>query len=219
MAMDRSVNNMSVALFGGTFNPIHNGHLRIAVELAEQLDVESLRMIPCALPPHREALTVSAEQRLQMLKAAIENQPRLVADEIELQRQGPSYTIDTLRQVRAEITSDTPLYLCLGMDVLASLDSWHQWQQLTDYCHLVISARPDHNMPQQGALAEWVSQRRCDDLQQLKSSSAGKLYFCETSMLAISSTQIRDKVSRGDAIDYLTPAAVVNYIQQNYLYE
>jgi len=139
MAMDRSVNNMSVALFGGTFNPIHNGHLRIAVELAEQLDVESLRMIPCALPPHREALTVSAEQRLQMLKAAIENQPRLVADEIELQRQGPSYTIDTLRQVRAEITSDTPLYLCLGMDVLATIDSWHQWQQLTDYCHLVIS--------------------------------------------------------------------------------
>ena len=219
MAMGRSVNNMSVALFGGTFNPVHHGHLRIAIELAELLEVNALRMIPCALPPHREALAVSAQQRMSMLQAAISKHPRLVADDIELRRDGPSYTIDTLRQIRAEIGSQMPLYLCLGIDVLNSLDSWHQWQQLTDYCHLIISARPEYRLPEHSALAEWINQHRCGNLEQLKQTSAGKLYVCGTSLLAISSTDIRDRISRGDAIDFLTPAAVVNYIQQHHLYE
>lgn len=219
MAMGRSVNNMSVALFGGTFNPVHHGHLRIAIELAELLEVDTLRMIPCALPPHREALTVSAEQRMCMLQAAIGGHPKLTADNIELRRDGPSYTIDTLRQIRAQIGSQVPLHLCLGIDVLNTLDSWHHWQQLTDYCHLIISARPDYHLPEHGVLAEWINQHRCDNLEQLKQTSAGKLYVCDTSLLAISSTDIRDRISRGNAIDFLTPTAVVNYIQQHHLYE
>ena len=112
---------MSVALFGGTFNPVHIGHLRIAVEFAELLEVDSLRMIPCSLPPHRETLTVSADQRMAMLKAALSDYPQLVADDLELQRGGPTYTIDTLRQIRQQIGSDMPLYLCVGVDVLATL--------------------------------------------------------------------------------------------------
>jgi nicotinate-nucleotide adenylyltransferase len=189
MATDRFVNNMSVALFGGTFNPIHLGHLQIAVELAELLDVDSMRMIPCSLPPHREALSVSAEQRMAMLQIAVADYPQLVADDIELQRGG------------------------------ATLDSWREWQQLTDYCHLVVSARPNYVLPASGVLADWINRHRCDDLPQLKQCSAGKLYFCDTTRLAISSTQIRDKIKHGDGIDFLTPAAVVNYIHQYDLYE
>lgn len=219
MATDRFVNNMSVALFGGTFNPIHLGHLRIAVELAELLDVDSMRMIPCSLPPHREALSVSAEQRMAMLQIAVADYPQLVADDIELQRGGATYTIDTLRQVRQQIGEDVPLYLCIGIDVLITLDSWREWQQLTDYCHLVVSARPNYVLPASGVLADWINRHRCDDLPQLKHCSAGKLYFCDTTRLAISSTQIRDKIKHGDGIDFLTPAAVVNYIHQYDLYE
>ena len=210
---------MSVALFGGTFNPVHIGHLRIAIELAELLQVDSLRMVPCALPPHRQSPSVSAEHRLSMLRAGIANHNKLVADDIELRREGPSYTIDTLRAVRQQIGPDRPLYLCIGLDVLATLDTWRDWQQLTDFCHLIISSRPGCQLPTTGALAEWVKKHRCDDLQQLKLLSTGKLHLCDLTMLAVSSTSIRDKVKRGEAIDYLTPAAVVNYIQQHHLYD
>lgn len=219
MAPDRFANNMSVAIFGGTFNPVHNGHLRIATELAELLQVDSLRMIPCALPVHRETPSASPQQRLEMLKLGIGDQPQLVADDIELRRDGPSYTIDTLREIRAQIGDSTPLYLCIGMDVLSWLDSWQDWQLLTDYCHLVVSSRPDYKVPQSGPLAEWIRLRLCDDLQELKQSSAGKLHFCNLTMLAISSTVIRNKISVAEKIDYLTPAAVVNCIQQQHLYE
>ena len=219
MATGRFVNNMSVAIFGGTFNPVHNGHLRIAIELAELLEVDSLRMIPCALPAHREAPSASPEQRLQMLTLGIGEQPQLIADDIELCRDGPSYTIDTLRLIRQQIGDSTPLYLCVGMDVLSSLDSWQNWQQLTDYCHLLVSSRPGYRVPQSGPLAEWIKERLCDDLPALKQSSAGRLHLCNLTMLAISSTAIRNKISAGAKIDYLTPAAVVNYIQQQHLYE
>ncbi len=219
MVMGRFVNNMSVAIFGGTFNPVHNGHLRIAIELAELLEVESLRMIPCALPAHRDAPSASPEQRLEMLKRGIGEQSQLVADDIELRRDGPSYTIDTLRAIRAQIGDSTALYLCIGMDVLASLDSWRDWQKLTDYCHIVVSSRPGYQLPESGTLAEWISARLCDDLQTLKQSSAGKLHLCTLTMLAISSTAIRHKISVGEKVDYLTPAAVVNCIQQQHLYE
>jgi nicotinate-nucleotide adenylyltransferase len=210
---------MSVAIFGGTFNPVHNGHLRIAIELAELLEVDSLRMIPCALPAHREAPSASPEQRLKMLKLGIGEQPQLLADDIELRRDGPSYTIDTLRAIRAQIGDSTALYLCVGMDVVASLDSWRDWQKLTDFCHLIVSSRPGYQVPESGPLAEWVKARLCDDLPTLKKSSAGKLHLCNLTMLGISSTAIRHKISTGEKIDYLTPTAVVNCIQQQHLYE
>ena len=177
---------MSVALFGGTFNPVHIGHLRIAIELAELLQVDSLRMVPCALPPHRQSPSVSAEHRLSMLRAGIANHNKLVADDIELRREGPSYTIDTLRAVRQQIGPDRPLYLCIGLDVLATLDTWRDWQQLTGFCHLIISSRPGCQLPTTGALAEWVKKHRCDDLQQLKLLSTGKLHLCDLTMLAVS---------------------------------
>ena len=217
--MARFASSMSVAIFGGTFDPVHNGHLRIAIELAELLEVDSLRMIPCALPPHRDTPSVTPEQRLELLKLGIGDHSALVADDIELRRDGPSYTIETVRAIRQQIGDETPLFLCLGVDVLASLDSWHQWQQLTHYCHLIVSSRPGYQLPEKGALAEWIDERLCEDLNRLKQSSAGRLHLCDLTMLAISSTAIRKKISAGEKIDYLTPAAVVNSIQQQNLYE
>ncbi|MGB1244656.1 MAG: nicotinate-nucleotide adenylyltransferase, partial [Porticoccaceae bacterium] len=143
MATGRSVNNMAVALFGGTFNPVHTGHLRIATELAEMLQVSCMRMLPCAFPPHRGAPQASALQRLAMLRAALAHQSLLVADDLELQRAEPSYSIDTLIQVRQQIGPDQPLFFCIGMDALAKLDSWQRWQELLDHCHIVVSSRPD----------------------------------------------------------------------------
>tara|TARA_B110000046_G_C13021191_1_gene411313 strand:+ start:1263 stop:1895 length:633 start_codon:yes stop_codon:yes gene_type:complete len=210
---------MSIALFGGTFNPVHFGHLRIATELAELLQVDSIRMMPCAFPPHRSEPEVSGEQRLQMLQLAIGEETILHADGIELQRPAPSYSVDTVRLIREQIDGQTPLFLCIGMDALNGLDSWHDWQRIKDYCHIVVSSRPGFTIPHRGHLADWINLHRCDDLTTLRQSAQGNIYFCELTMLAISSTGIRNKVSNDDNISYLTPKSVVNYIQQHHLYE
>ncbi|MGB1807884.1 MAG: nicotinate-nucleotide adenylyltransferase [Porticoccaceae bacterium] len=210
---------MAVALFGGTFNPVHTGHLRIATELAEMLQVSCMRMLPCAFPPHRGAPQASALQRLAMLRAALAHQSLLVADDLELQRAEPSYSIDTLIQVRQQIGPDQPLFFCIGMDALAKLDSWQRWQELLDHCHIVVSSRPDCGRPESGLLADWIDSHLCEDLDMLQRSSAGSIHFCELTMLDLSSTEIRRKVAEGKNIQFMTPDAVVDYIQQHHLYE
>jgi nicotinate-nucleotide adenylyltransferase len=217
--MDRSVSNTSVALFGGTFNPVHFGHLKIAEEMADLLQVSQMRLLPCGLPPHRAKPDVTAKQRLAMLNLALGDQSLLIADDLELNRAGPSYTIDTLKQVRQEIGQSVPLFLCLGMDVLSSLNTWHCWQELLDYCHIAVSPRPGWPVPSQGEIKSWVSRHRSDDIAQIKNMANGCIYFCDLMMLELSSTAIRDTIKRGENISSMTPHEVVDYIKTNHLYE
>lgn len=217
--MGRSDNNMAVALFGGTFNPVHVGHLRIATELAELLQVDHLRLLPCAFPPHRGEPQASAQQRLAMLAAATANQSILVADDMELQRAAPSYSIDTLALVRQQIGDTKPLFFCIGMDALIKINTWHCWQELLLHCHIVVSSRPNTERPESGPVADWIAQHRCDDLDTLQQRPAGNLYFCDLTMLDISSTGIREKIAQGKSINFMTPDTVVEYIQQHHLYE
>ncbi|MGB0458570.1 MAG: nicotinate-nucleotide adenylyltransferase [Porticoccaceae bacterium] len=217
--MGRSASNMSVALFGGTFNPIHFGHLNLANSLADYLHIQSVRMIPCAIPPHREAPSVSPEQRLAMLNLAIADNPTLVADDLELKRACTSYSIDTVEIVRQEIGAQTPLFFCIGMDVLLAIDNWHRWTELLDYCHIVVCLRPNYKMPNEGALATWIERYLCDDLTQIKKQSHGCIHLCKIPPLDISSTAIRDSIKYAKNIDHMTPEPVVNYIKQHSLYE
>ena len=120
--MARFVNSGPIALFGGSFNPVHFGHLRIATELAELLQVESIRMMPCALAP--ELGVAEASQRLEMIQLAINDQVMVQADDIELQMPAPTYSVDTVRLVREQMGAETPLFLCIGMDALNGLDKW-----------------------------------------------------------------------------------------------
>jgi len=210
---------MSVALFGGTFNPVHFGHLNLANTLGKKLQVQSMRMIPCAIPPHRETPSVSAEQRLTMLELATANQPLLRADNLELQRDTLSYSIDTVKRVRQEIGETSPLYLCLGIDALLSLNTWHQWTKLLDYCHIVACSRPRYLVPNSGALADWITNNQCDDLSKLKNQSHGCLHLCKIPLLDVSSTAIRNNVKCGERIDHMTSNLVVDYIKKHSLYE
>jgi nicotinate-nucleotide adenylyltransferase len=217
--MGKSANNMSVALFGGTFNPIHFGHLNLASELADYLQVESVRMLPCAIPAHRETPNISAEQRLAMLELAIDGNPSLVADDLELKRGDTSFSIDTVGSIRQAIGLQTPLFFCIGMDALLSIHSWHRWTELLDYCHIVACSRPDYELPSNGVVAKWIDQHLCNDLTQVKKQSHGCLHLCKIPLLDISSTAIRDNIKYEKNIDHMTSESVVNYIKQHSLYE
>ena len=221
--MAKSVTDRSIGLFGGTFNPIHHGHLRVAAALAEHLGVTQMRMLPCALPPHREQPEVSAEQRLAMLELAIKGQPMLRADGLELHRQGPSYSIDTVVQVRREIADQVPLFFCLGMDALTGLSSWHRWRELLDHCHIVVCSRPGWLPPNREPLANWINQNRCDDLNAVKNCDRGHIYFCDQVNLDLSSTAVRENLrenpEQSSCIADMIPLAVASYIKQHQLYK
>ena len=215
--------NNGVGIFGGTFDPIHIGHLRTAVELRKALGLSEIRLIPSATPPHREQPESSAEHRLAMLKLALGSEstscePSLVADDRELHRHGFSYTIDTLKELRAEKGPETPLCLCIGMDSLIDLNQWHQWNKLTDIAHIVVAARPGWHLPKSGEVLEFVRAHRAANKEQLQETPAGKILIMEMTLLPISATGIRQALKRGESIRYLVPDSVIDYITQHQLY-
>ncbi|HEX6832976.1 MAG TPA: nicotinate-nucleotide adenylyltransferase, partial [Rudaea sp.] len=135
----------TIAILGGTFDPIHNAHLRVAWEAADALDAE-VRLMPANVPPHRPAPAASPAQRVAMLRAALQGQDRLTIDTRELERDGPSYMVDTLRDLRAEFGPERPLVLLLGADAVVGLPGWHEWQRLFDFAHIVVLTRPGHEL-------------------------------------------------------------------------
>jgi len=209
-----------IGVFGGTFDPIHFGHLRPALELLEELSLQRLHLIPSAVPPHRAKPQAMAEQRLAMLKLAVAEQPGFVIDERELRRSGPSYMVDTLASLRAEV-GETPLCLILGVDAFLGLHEWHQWQRLLELAHIVVAHRPgwsldETSMPQalrQGVQGHWLA-----DAAALPAQVAGGVLLQSVTQLDISATDIRKRIAAGKSANYLLPAAVWRYIQEQDLY-
>lgn len=207
----------SIAMLGGTFDPIHAGHLRSAVELREFLGLDQLRFVPCHVPPHRAAPIASPQQRLRMLELALADEPGLSIDTRELQRDQPSYSIDTLMALRAELGADTALSLIVGMDAFAQLHTWQRWQQLLDYAHIIVIARPGSQLPQTGAVADLLRARRADS-PVLKQQPCGRIVSIELTPLPISATAIRELICTGHSPRYLLPDAVWHYIREQQLY-
>lgn len=206
-----------VGFFGGTFDPIHLGHLRLALELKQQLALDEMRLLPCYIPPHRASPTVDAQQRLAMLQLALTDCTELRWDARELQREKPSYTYDTLRELRAEFGADASLSWCMGMDSFVTLDSWHRWQELIELAHLVVVARPSWEIPVVGPVAELIAQHRAD-AGAIHATPAGKLAILEQRLLPISATEIRVQIQAGESPQFLMPDAVWNFIRAQGLY-
>jgi len=206
-----------IGIFGGTFDPVHYGHLRTALELSQQLNLKEVRFIPCQKPVLNKISKASAEQRLAMLKLAINNQPNFVIDERELKRDTPSYTIDTLISLRAE-NKNEPLGLIIGSDTLVALDKWHRWQELIQYAHLILVTRPDFIFPSEGIIANFIAQHQITDSDLLHQKTNGYLFVTRTTQLNISATAIRKEITDGRSPRYLLPESVFNYIQQEKLY-
>ncbi len=206
-----------IAVFGGTFDPVHIGHLRSAVELREQLGCDQLRLIPARVPPHRPQPAASAEQRLRMLRLAVADEPGLVVDDRELRRDGPSYTYDTLRELRAELGADCSLALVMGADACAALDGWHRWRELFELAHLVVMARPDAQLPATGIVADEL-RPRLRTATALDTDTAGAVVCMTLTPLPISATAIRTQIAAGRSPRYLLPDDVWRYILQHHLY-
>jgi nicotinate-nucleotide adenylyltransferase len=195
-----------LALFGGTFDPVHLGHLSVAWEAAELLDAE-VRLLPASVPPHRGVPVASAAQRVAILQAALHGQSRLTLDTRELDRAGPSFTIDTLHELRAE-QGERPLVLLLGADAFAGLASWHRWRELFDVAHIGVLSRPGAATELPDELEREVAGRRIADISAWRAFPAGKLIELAVTPLEISATRIRELLAAGRDPRYLLPAGL-----------
>ena len=207
-----------VAILGGTFDPIHAGHLRAAIEVREALGADELRLIPCALPPHRAQPGASAEQRLAMLKASIVGIPELSCDARELGRSGPSYTVDTLESIRGELGPARSIVLVLGADAFHGLPKWYRWRDLVRLAHIAVLTRPDAHGLIDPRLEELLAERATSKAQELSESAAGRILRLEIPPLPISSTLIRARLRQRRSIRFLVPDAVIEHIEALALY-
>jgi nicotinate-nucleotide adenylyltransferase len=196
-----------IGVMGGTFDPIHYGHLRTALELRERLRLDHVRFIPCNDPPTSKRPLLDAATRLRIVRAAIESEPDFVADSREIDRGGVSYTADTLMSLRADFT-DRPLALIMGMDAFLSLPEWRNWTTLVDYAHIVVAHRPGWKAPRDGVLGKLVADRAADSVGTLHEELSGRVYIAEVTQLEISSTALRSSISLGVDPKYLVPPAV-----------
>ena len=209
-----------IGVLGGTFDPVHFGHLRPALELLETLDLAEVRLIPCGQPPHRKPPRATAAARLAMLELAVANQPGLRVDPRELERPGPSYMVDTLASLRAEFGT-TPLYLLLGSDAFLGLPDWHRWQELPQLAHLVVMHRPGWALDDDLAapLAQLVDTRRVYEAAALAAQPAGNILLVPVTPLDISATAIRALIGAGRSPRYLLLDTVWEYIRAHGLYD
>jgi nicotinate-nucleotide adenylyltransferase len=212
----------AIGLFGGTFDPVHFGHLRLATELSEAFHLDQVLFLPNGLPYHRgREAHASDDERLTMLKLAVGRDARFGIDERELRRAGPTYTHDTLVEIRKERGPSVPLVFLLGSDSFARIDTWHRWTELFDLAHFAVAIRADDAQwfaKGPGAFPKEVGPRVTLNLRELLAAPAGRVMTFSMTPLSIASTAIRNLVSESASIRYLTPDPVVEYIRSHRLY-
>ncbi|GHB10877.1 nicotinate-nucleotide adenylyltransferase [Salinicola rhizosphaerae] len=206
-------------MLGGTFDPVHLGHLRSAVELREVLGLDRVHMIPVHVPPHREVPGISAEHRLAMLAAGIGDTPGLLADDREIRRSGHSYSVDTLASLREELGEQARLVMAVGHDAFLGLPSWHRKEALLSLAHIVVIDRPDHEAPLEPALASLIEGREVASVSAMMAAPCGNLLRLRLpSRMAIAATEVRNRLQGGRSVRYLLPEAVEAYIERRGLY-
>ena len=206
-----------MGIFGGTFDPIHYGHLRTAFELVQALQLPEMRFMPAGNPPHRDVTVAPNAQRLEMVRVATEGQPEFTVDDREMRKSGPSYTVETLAELRHEFPS-RPLCLIVGMDAFLGLPGWHRWRDLLQLAHLVVAHRPGWRAPGTGALGELIAQHGTHRVADLHDTVAGRIYIHAVTQLEISSTEVRNLIGAGRDPRYLMPEGVRRIIHDSGCY-
>lgn len=210
-----------IGILGGTFDPIHYGHLRLAEELAQQLGLAEVRFIPTGRPWHRGSPGATPAQRQEMTRLGIAGNARFVLDGREVGEEAPGYTVETLRELREELGRDQPLCLLLGADAFLGLPSWHRWRELFELAHVAVAHRPGFSLvaaDMDAGLRAETDRRMSSALPDLRLSPAGRVVSCAITPLDISATAIRAQVKAGRSPRYLLPDVVLDYIQTQKLY-
>lgn len=207
----------TIALFGGTFDPIHRGHVQSAVELKQKLQLDELRLLPCHNPPHRKTPNCSSAQRLEMVRLAVQGTGLLV-DDRELKRDQLSYSVDTLEQLRRECGDQISLMWVMGTDAFSQLDGWYRWQDLMSLAHIVVMARPQEQLPETGPVAELLARHAAASISDIKHNVAGKILTVALQPYPISASGIRSAIAADEPVEQFLPSAVLNYIKEHHLY-
>jgi nicotinate-nucleotide adenylyltransferase len=206
-----------IGIFGGTFDPIHYGHLRTALEVLQRLSLTKVCFVPCANPPHRDAATVAGASRLDMVRAAVADQSSFVVDDREFKREGPSYSVDTLGSLRSENPS-VSLCLLMGMDSFLGLPDWYHWEDIMTLAHIVVAHRPGWRVPEEGVLGELLRERGTDEVASLHDSPCGRVFVTPVTQLEISATQLRASLMAGVDPKFLMPDSVRQIIIESGCY-
>ena len=210
-----------ILIFGGTFDPVHNGHLALAKFFCERINPEILRIIPTGRPWQKSPVQAADEHRLQMIESAFRDFPfKTFIDRQEIDRKGPTYTIDTLHALRAELGKEVSLVFLLGADQLKTFNTWEGWREILNFTHICAASRPGYKITQD-ELPEEVTQlfkQNAGDLEQIKSTPNGYVFIAKNLSVDISSTQVRENLRKNNIPYTQLPAAVLNYIQLNQLY-
>jgi len=216
-----------LGILGGTFDPVHYGHLRLAEEACQALGLSGVRWIPAGLPPHRAAPAASAEDRLAMVRRGIAANPLFSLDDSEVLSKQPSYSVPTLQRLRGELGLQRPLVLLLGVDAFLGLTGWHRWRELFDLAHLAVATRPGYELAAdqlEEVLAEEFRQRECHTAAALAAAPAGRILAFRITALDISATVLRALCKAGDSGcsgasgRYLLPDSVLEYISIHHIY-
>lgn len=206
-----------IGIFGGTFDPIHIGHLRSALELQQALNLDAVRFLPARLPPNRERPEVDSVTRTEMVSRAIADMDGFVLDRRELERPGPSYTVDTLADLRRKLPHER-LVLLLGTDAFLGLPGWHDWEQLFAYAHLAVAHRPGWSLAHESRLARLFADRVVENPRDFARTRVGEIIFVEVTQLEISATAVRELAAAGADIHFLVPEVVREFIEETGCY-
>lgn len=211
-------NIQAVGILGGTFDPIHEGHIAIAEHVLQAFALHHVELIPCFQPPHRHQPIASPEHRLAMTHLAVQNHPRLLVNDIEIMRQGISYSVDTLMQLREKF-KETAFYLILGEDAFVHFNEWHEWEKIFEFAHLIIVSRSQSDLTKPAWLKPILNQRQITDKKDFHKNSAGSIYFEKIEPIAISATQIREAIlAEKKGIPGLAKN-VRDYISKHHIYQ
>lgn len=207
-----------IGVFGGTFDPIHFGHLRPVLDILQDLSLREIRLVPLNVAVHRAQPLATGAQRLAMVRTAVQGQRGFVVDERELERSGNSYSYVTLNSMRSEIGPDEPLCLLTGSDAFGDLQTWYRWEDIARMSHLVVMRRPDASEPASPELRRWMEPRMAAGPDELAAAPGGLVLFQEVTQLDISATAIRSMIARGKSPRFLLPDRVLTLIEREGLY-
>lgn len=220
---NKGVNKSMHIVLGGTFDPVHFGHLRMSQEMLNRFPQAKVSLMPAAYPPHRPAPGATPQQRIEMLELVLNNYEALSVDTRELSRQEPSYSVVTLREIRREIRQEIGhdeacLVFLMGTDAFAKLDQWYEWQELIQLANILVVGRPSSELPTEGAVADFYRQHCLENLSDLPQYGHGKVGFCQMPQLDISSSYIREQINQGFSPRFLLPDGILDYMLRHSLY-